>query len=272
MFQKVFQLKNNIVIGMIHFPPLLGYLNFIGIDKSLQFALEDLRNLEKGDVDAIMVENNYDVPHKEFVSPEVIASMTYLTTKIIDATILPVGVSVLWNDFRTALIIAKVCGGKFIRVPVFVDNVKTNYGEFYANPQDVVNYRKSIHAEEVMLFTDIHVKHATIISPYTIQESANKAIKMGSDAIVITGKWTGDAPSTEDLENVRKTVGNFPILVGSGTSKENAKYINKVANGVIVSTSLKVGTSKTGEVNVKGYEQRISRQKVTEFVREFKSK
>ena len=64
------------IIGMIHFPPLIGYPNFPGLDYILKKAIKETKILSNGNVDAIMVENNYDTPHKEFVTPEATAMMT----------------------------------------------------------------------------------------------------------------------------------------------------------------------------------------------------
>src|SRR3989344_3315390 len=222
--RKIFKTEKPI-IGMIHFMPLLGYKGHHGLDKILEAALRDLKALENGGADGIMVENNYDIPHKIFVNSETIVSMTYLANEIIKRTKLPVGISVLWNDYKTALSLAKVCGGKFIRVPVFVDNVRTQYGDVFGNPEDVLNFRKRISAADILLFTDIHVKHAKLLSEYSIQESAKKAIQRGSDGIIVTGKWTGDAPNLRDLALVRKTIGDSPIFIGSGADLKNIKDI-----------------------------------------------
>jgi hypothetical protein len=108
----------------------------------------------------------------------------------------------------------------------------------------------------------------------TISESAREAIKNGSDAIIITGKWTGDAPNVDDLDEARKTVGkDFPILIGSGATKENANLLLKYATGIIVGTSLKTGKilSKEEEVNLKPWEESIDLEKVKEFVEKVRS-
>lgn len=259
--KKIFKKAKNIVIGAIHFPPLLGYQDFPGFDSALKNALKDLKVFEGGGVDGIIFENNYDIPHKEFVGPEIMASMLFLGAKIKKATKLPLGVSVLWNDYKTALSIAKVLKLQFIRVPVFVDKVETNYGIIEGNAKKIIDFRKLIKAENVALFTDIHVKHAKIISSHSIVESARLAIESGSDGLIITGKWTGDAPDISDLKDVNGAVSNFPIICGSGVDKENIRNLFQYANGAIVSTSLKEGAAKRGEVNVKGYEQRINKKK-----------
>ena len=65
-----------------------------------------------------------------------------------------------------------------------------------------------------------------------------------------------------ELNKVRKAVGAFPILLGSGIGADNIKEMFELANGAIVSTSLKSGKRITGEINVKKYNERIDVKKV----------
>jgi membrane complex biogenesis BtpA family protein len=259
---KIFNKDRNIIIGAIHFPPLFGYKDYPGFDVALKNALADLKAFQDGGVDGVIIENNYDIPHKIFVEKETVELMEKLGREIKKQAKIPLGVSVLWNDYKSALSIAKNIGGQFIRVPVFVDSVETDYGKIYANPKDVINFRKNMEAKNIALFTDIHVKHAKILENKSIEQSAKEAIESGSDALIVTGKWTGDAPDLKELEVVRKFVGDFPILVGSGADENNIKKLFKCASGAIVSTSLKEGKEQKGEVNVKSWAQRIDKDKV----------
>jgi membrane complex biogenesis BtpA family protein len=170
------------------------------------------------------------------------------------------------------LLIAKNIGAQFIRVPVFVDSVKTDYGDIFANPEAVLEYRKEINAENVAIFSDIHVKHAELLDKKTIEESAVQAMKKGSDALIVTGKWTGDAPDLKDLVAVRKAAKDFPILVGSGVDENNIKKLFEFANGAIVGTSLKKGSVQQNEVNVKTWMQRIDENKVVKLIEKVNSK
>lgn len=269
-FYKIFEKKNGIIIGAIHFPPLSGYPEFPGLEVALNNSLEDLKALENGGVDAVIIENNYDTPHKIFVAPETVNDMKFLGAEVASSTKLTVGVSVLWNDYKAALSIAMAIKAKFIRIPVFVDKVKTNYGTVTGSPEDVLKYRKKIGADNIALFVDIQVKHAELLNKRPIEESAMEAIKAGADALIVTGKWTGDAPELTKLIAVRKAVGNFPILIGSGTNENNINELLKYANGAIVSTSLKEGSAKKGEINVKTWQQRISRAKVEDLIAKIK--
>lgn len=264
-FYNIFK-KKKIIIGVIHFPPLFGYPEFPGLKIALNNSLKDLDAFKKGGVDGIIIENNYDIPHKVIVEPQTVEAMVFLGSKIKERTKLPVGVNVLWNDFKAGLFIAKEIGGKFIRIPVFVDKIKTDYGIITGNPKDVLKHQKEIKAENIALFTDIQVKHAKLLNKRTIEKAAIEAIKSGSDCLIISGKWTGQAPDLKELAAVRKTVGKFPILVGSGANKRNINELLKYADGVIVSTFLKKGKVKKGEVNVKTWKQRIGKKKVKELI------
>jgi len=264
-FYKIFK-GEKVIIGVIHFPPLLGYPEFPGFEITLENALKDLKAFEDGGVDGVIIENNYDIPHKIEVNPKTVEAMLFLGKKIKKQTKLPIGVNVLWNDFRASLFIGKKIGARFIRIPVFVDKVKTDYGNIAGNPAEVLRYQKEIKAENTALFTDIQVKHAELLDKRPIEESAKEAVNFGSDALIITGKWTGQAPDFGDLAAVRKAIGKFPILVGSGAEKKNINRLLKYADGVIVSTSLKEGGAEEGEVNVKTWRQRIDKKKVKELV------
>lgn len=256
-FKKIFSGHEGVIIGAVHFPPLVGYEGFPGLPEALKNALADIGAFEKGGADAVIIENNYDLPHTENAGAGTISSMTYLALEIKSKTKLPVGINVLWNDFRAALSIAKIANLDFIRIPVFVDTVETDFGVIRGQADEATAFRSSIGADNAAIFTDIHVKHSKMVSKLTLRESAELAIKKGSDALIVTGKWTGDPPTTEDLKDVRDAAGTFPILCGSGVDKENVRALFSIADGAIVSTSLKKGTRDTSETNVKPYNARI---------------
>lgn len=255
-----------ILIGAIHLPPLPGFDDFPGFDSAIENALLDLDAFEKGGVDAIIFENNYDLPHTELVGPEIVAAMTRVGAVLRAHSSLPMGVSVLWNDYRSALAIAKALDLQFVRVPVFVDTVKTSYGTIRGDAAAVVAFRKEIGADSVELCTDIHVKHAEILNTDTLIESATHAMDAGSDCLIVTGKWTGDAPDMTELSTLRDAVGVFPIICGSGVSSSNVQELFQYADGAIVSTSLKNSSLDTHAVNVKPYSDRIDRNKVRSLI------
>lgn len=266
-----FKNNKNILIGALHLPPLLGYPGFPGLDVAFENAKIDLEVFQNSGFDAVIIENNYDNPHFENINSSVAVSMSILCYKIKQASSIPIGISVLWNDYKIALSIAKTIGADFIRIPVFVDTVETSYGIIKGNSKDVIDFRKSIKAEDIQIITDVHVKHAKLLSTSSLTESAIKAIADGSDGLIITGKWTGDKPTVDDLQSVRKVVGDFTIIAGSGVDENNINEIFSIANGCIVSTSLKAGQINNKEVNLKEYSQRIDKNKCLSLVSKIKN-
>ena len=63
IFYKLFRNKKPFVIGMVHCAPLLGYKDFPGIKEVEKKFKCDFKALLDGGVDAILIENNYDIPH-----------------------------------------------------------------------------------------------------------------------------------------------------------------------------------------------------------------
>ena len=216
------------------------------------------------------MENNYDLPHKIFVEPETVACMALVVNEIIKKINLPVGINVLWNDYKAGLAIARITGAKFIRVPVFVDEVRTNYGDVFGNPKEIIRYQRKIKAEGIYIFADIQVKHAEMLEEKDITVSARQAIKAGADALIMTGKWTGDPPELARLKKVREVVGRFPILIGSGATKENIPGLLNHADGVIIGTAFKTSRYTKDETNIKSFLETIELQKVKEFVKVIK--
>ncbi|MCL5239519.1 MAG: BtpA/SgcQ family protein [Candidatus Marsarchaeota archaeon] len=265
MLKEIFGVRKPI-IGALHFAPLFGYNDFGGLSNILKYAEKDLRAFKRGGINGVIIENNYDVPHKIFVGPETVAAMTYLGVELKRNAHTAFGVSVLWNDYMAALSIAKTTGARFIRVPVFVDSVRTDFGIIRAQPQKVIEYRRKLGAEDVMIFADIHVKHAEMLDKQiTIAESARKAEREGADAIIVTGRWTADSPKSEALAEAKASV-DVPVIIGSGLDFRNAGTLMKYADGAIVGTSLKKGERVSGERQVKPHSARIDSRRVARLM------
>lgn len=264
--------EKHLLIGALHFPPLPGFEGFTSMEDVLKFSITNAETLEEAGFDSIIVENNYDLPHLITVQKETVEAMKYITANIMKRVSIPIGVSVLWNSYKEAFDIAQEVGGKYIRVPVFVDNVETSYGSIYGNPEDVIKAKKEIGKNKVLVFTDIQVKHSKLLNVRPIEESAKEAIMKGSDALIITGKWTGDSPKMDDLKDVRNSVGeDFPIIVGSGATKDNMNDLMRYASGIIVGTAIKGYKELSKEISVNLVEPYIPIDsiKAREFVDSF---
>jgi len=229
---------------MIALPALPGCPEFTDMESIIQRALSDLETLEHGGVDAVCVENDYDRPHQLIVSPEVAASFTRIAHEISQHAKVPVGLQVLLNDWRASLSIAKVINARFVRLDFFVDRVRIQAGVIEPEPEAVIAFRKQIGAETIALFTDVQVKYSELLEPgKRLRSSVHQAIAQGSDAIVVSGKFTGDGPALDDVREAREAAAEFPVLIGSGTTVQNVRELFRHADGAIVGTAFKRSTA-----------------------------
>jgi len=226
------------IIGMIHLPPLPGYPDTKGIDHAVSHAVANLRMLEEGGVDGVLVENEYDRPHSIEAAPETIAAMTRITRALVqESESVVIGCEILLNDPKASLAVAEAAGAAFIRTDYFVDRMtRPEFGEFHIDPDALIAYRRAIGAEHIMILADIQVKYATMVEPRPLKESAQLACEKGADAVIVTGHLSGDAATVEHL---RQSAGcGLPVLIGSGLNHRNAATLLSECDGAIVGTSI----------------------------------
>lgn len=230
--------KRKPLIGMIHLPPLPGYADSKGIDYAISHALADLRVLAEGGVDGVLVENEYDRPHRVSATSETIAAMTRITRAVVEESdSIVVGCEILLNDPQASLAVAKAAGAAFIRTDYFVDRMtRPGFGEFHIDPDALVAHRTEIEAEDVLILADVQVKYATMIEPCSMRESAMLAREKGADAVVVTGDESGQAPSVRHLRAAADC--GVPVIIGSGLNPRNAARLLAECDGAIVGTSL----------------------------------
>lgn len=232
------------VIGVIHLPPLPGYENSPGIDAVVEKALADLRALESGPVDGVLVENEHDKPHRVASASETTAAMTRVTRELVDAArSCAVGVEILLNDPEASLAVALAAGARFIRTDYFVDPMERpeHGGAMHIDPEGLMAYRAKIGADKILVLADIQVKYARMLEQRSLRDSAKLARRHGADAIVVTGTVTGEPPRVEELEQARSGASDVPVLIGSGLDRSNARALLDACDGAIVGTSLKTG-------------------------------
>ena len=102
-------------------------------------------------------------------------------------------------------------------------------------------YRRAIDCD-AMIFADVRVKHAHHF--VSLEEYVENAERLFADAVIATGRRTGDPVSVEDLKVLRKL--RLPLLAGSGVTPDNAAKLMKYCDGAIVGTYVK----RKGRVDV----------------------
>ena len=221
------------------------------MDAVIARALNDATKLAEAGFPALMIENYGDSPFfAARVPPVTVAALTRVVARVRDETGLAVGVNVLRNDAISALGIAAATGAGWIRVNVLSGLMYTDQGPIVGQAAEVARLRKD-WCPEVGILADVFVKHATPPPGSEISVAgADTWERAGADGLVVSGTATGSAPDLDSARDLRVAVPDAPILVGSGATAANLAELAKVANGVIVGSSLKVGGRAEGEVDL----------------------
>lgn len=237
--------KSKSLIGMVHVGALPGTPRHEhSIDRLLADAVRDVKVLADAGFDAIIVENMHDAPYVHGGhGPEITAWMTRLAAEVRGAVDLPLGVQVLSGGEREALAVAQAVGGGFIRCENFVFSHVADEGLLpNACAGGLLRYRKAIGAESIAICCDLKKKHAShaITADVSIEDAAHAAEFFGSDAVIVSGGFTGRPADQGEIRAVKQAT-KLPVLVGSGVTPESVEGLLEIADALIVGSAIKEG-------------------------------
>jgi uncharacterized protein len=265
------------LIGMIHLLPLPGSprgglverggsaersgrsdRSERGLSVVIDRALADAHALTEAGFLSAMIENYGDTPFlADALGPETVAAMTAVASQVRRETNLQIGINALRNDARAALSIAMAVDAEFIRVNVHTGVMATDQGMIEGRAGDTLRFRERL-GSRIKILADVHVKHATPISPTDITQAAEEAAYRGwADGLIVSGVGTGKSADMNDIIAVKKAVPDRPVLVGSGVTADNVASILRECDGVIVGSTLK---------NDNDPELPVDRQRAKEFI------
>jgi membrane complex biogenesis BtpA family protein len=236
--------RRKVVIGMIHSRALPGSPAYDGqaMADIVGFATAEAARLKQGGVDGLLVENHGDIPfaRPDQLGPETAACMAVMTEAVGRASGLPVGVNVLANGVHCAIAVAKASGAAFVRVNQWANAYVANEGLMDGLAGSAARYRAALHAREIRIFADVHVKHGAhaITADRSIAELARDVEFFDADVAIATGQRTGDTAELGEIAAIADGC-SLPVVVGSGVTSDNVGDILRVADGVIVGSSLK---------------------------------
>lgn len=238
------------VIAMIHLLPMPGSAGYDGrgIGPVLDHALSEGAALEQGGVDAILLQNTGDLPAFGEGSPETIAYMAMIGTKLRQQIKTPLGVNILANGTESALAVAHAIGARFVRIKVYVGAVIGIGGFTQGSAQRAQDFIHKIGATGVEIAADVYDRTSRPIVDMPIEEAALYASHHGrADALVVAGESVED--SLERIRRVKSTVKDKPVYVGGGSTAENIDRFFSVCDGTIVGNAVKRGPAFQGAVD-----------------------
>lgn len=239
------------MIGVIHLPPLPGSPGYKvhrfppglgrswGFEDIVSYAVEEARKYEDAGFDAVLVENYGDRPYASRPGKAETAALAVIAREVSRSTSLLVGVNALRNGGAEAVTAAVAGGAEFIRVNSLCEPRLAPEGFLSPEARRVAEAVYRLQARSLTVLADIGVKHSWAISEVELAGVASECSERGfADAIVVTGRRTGEPPREKDLDDAGSA--GLPVLVGSGLTPENAGLLLRKAHGAIVGSSVKI--------------------------------
>ncbi|MFX0085992.1 MAG: BtpA/SgcQ family protein [Candidatus Hodarchaeota archaeon] len=228
------------LIGMIHLPSFPSTMRNTTIKKKIfSQSIKDAQTLENAGFNAILIENYFNSPFpKSRLNDYDYLFMSSIVNEIISTINIPCGINILRNCCLQALIMATVNQASFIRCNIWEGAYVTDQGIIEGFAEKVISKRKELDSDVIVL-ADIHVKHATPLGMFSMEDAAKNALYRGkADAIVVSGKETGKIIEIDKLKDFTINTGIKPIL-GSGVSLRNVSNVFSSISGAIVGSSIK---------------------------------
>ena len=228
------------VIGCIHLLALPGSPGYNGNMTAIyEAALAEAEIYQNNKLHGIIIENFRDNPfYPSLLPPETIAAMSAITRDVRKVFKQPIGINALRNDASASLAIAVAADADFIRVNIHTGAAVTDQGIIQGKAHETLRMRKYL-GSKVLIFADVHVKHAAPLVDRDIELEARELVERGmADAIIVSGAYTGSEANPFDVENV-KQISGLPVFIGSGTKPENLGDLYPVADGFIVGSYFK---------------------------------
>ena len=230
------------VIAMVHFGALPGaplYDRDGGLDALLEGARKDLHSLQDAGFDAVMFGNENDRPYEFKVDVASTATMAYLIGQLRSEIRIPFGVNVLW-DPESSIALAAATGAAFVR-EIFTGTYASDMGPWTPDAGKAMRYRDRLGRQDMALLYNISAEFAYSLDQRSVADRARSAVFSSiPDAVLVSGTITGEAAAMTELEAVKKVLPDTYVFANTGVKHATVRDTLKIADGVIVGSSLKV--------------------------------
>ena len=229
------------VVAMCHLRSLPGdpfYDRKGGMQQIVDFAYQEMMDLQNGGVDAIMFSNEFSLPYLKKVRPVTTATMARIIGEIKSEIKVPFGVNVLWDPYAS-LDLAAATGAKFIR-EIMSGVYASDFGLWNTDSGEIARHKLENCCEDVKMFYNIVPESAKYLVDRDIVEIAKTtAFNCKPDVICVSGITAGLAADVRILSSVKEALPHLPVFANTGCKVETIGKIFTIADGAVVGTTFK---------------------------------
>ena len=248
------------IVAMCHLqamPGDPGYDSAGGMERVLEMGRRDLRALQDGGVDAVMLSNEFSLPYLTEVPTGTTAAMARVIGELMGEIKIPFGVNVLWDPIAS-IDLAAATGAAFIR-EIMSGVYASDFGLWNTNCGKIARHKKAMSADSLKLLFNIVPEAAAYMGNRDIGDVARSTnFNCQPDVICVSGLIAGAETDTQILSKVKNAVPDTAVFCNTGCRADNIESQLKIADGAVVGTTFKVGGKFANAVDQKRVEAFMS--------------
>jgi membrane complex biogenesis BtpA family protein len=232
------------------------------VEAVVQHALEDLRALQNGGVDGILISNEFSLPyqrHMNFVNP---AAMAYVVGRLKDEIRVPFGVDCI-SDGEATIELAAAVGADFVRGTFC--GVYVGDGGLYNNDFSALLRRKAaLHLDNLKMLYFINPESDRNLDTRPLADIAKSTIfKAHPDGLCISANAAGQDVDDALITSVKEANPEVVVLCNTGCRPDTIVRKLRCGDAAVVGTYFKEG-GKLEDSRLRNL--RVDESRVKEFM------
>lgn len=240
--EEMFGVKKPI-IAMLHLDPLPGDPRFHygdSMDRVVEHARADLRALQEGGVDGVLISNEFSLPYERRMSFVTPAAMARVVGELKSELRVPFGVDCI-SDGQATLELAAAVGAKFVRGTF--SGVYVGDGGLYNNDFSALLRRKAaLHLDDLKMLYFINPESDRNLDTRALVDIARSTIfKAHPDGLCISANAAGQDVDDALIASVKQGAPNMVVLCNTGCRPDTIARKLTSGDAAVVGTYFKEG-------------------------------
>jgi uncharacterized protein len=242
------------IIGLLHLRALPGdplfYTNGSSMDEVISNAQSDLKALQDGGVDGVLITNEFSLPYQKKVSAVTLASMARVVGVLSKDFKIPYGVEAIYDPDATIEICAAT-DSQFTRC-MFTGAWAGDLGLINRDIGQTIRLKSALRLDKLRLTYFINGEGEVYLNDRQLVDIAKTVVfNCLPDCLVVAGEMVGKGPKTSQLAQIKSAAGDVPVFCGTGCNINNLEDVLSVADGAYVGSTFKENGEFLGKIDVK---------------------